>query len=277
MGRILKNKYSDSIISIDDFYSDISSAITNEQERKDIAKGRIIISNRPNREGLYILNSDGDRVIEVGKSASGGIPGDVYDYVDLKTEESLSSAKTYTDLTKEDLIDIINEQRQLIEELSAYTMNLKVTDHFMLNETEYFELSSSGSCEISNETADLNGLSHGTVITYKDEIYYCIYEASGEDESGTTPTITGSTMEIFYDVLPEEHMIILDNYVEISSGHTLVFNESGGQGGDGNVEIDDNNKTIEDNSSYISPEDEHMIILSNNYVYNEENNEMIIM
>jgi hypothetical protein len=272
MGRILKNKYSDSIISIDDFYSDISSAITNEQERKDIAKGRIIISNRPNREGLYILNSDGDRVVEVGKSASGGIPGDVYDYVDLKTEESLSSAKTYTDLTKEDLIDIINEQRQLIEELSAYTMNLNVTDHFMLNETEYFELSSSGSCEISNETADLNGLSHGTVITYKDEIYYCIYEASGEDESGTTPTITGSTMEIPYDI--SDNIIILDNYA-IISGNTLVFSEGGGQGGDGDSEI--NGNTIEDNSSYISTEDEHMVILSNNYVYNEENNEMIIM
>jgi len=305
MGRIVTNKHINGVIvPYEYFFDGISSALT-ENERLTVAKGRIIISTYPEQEGIFILSEDGTRSIKVAQNAASEIPAGIYDwinneivpqiksYADDSVERAfeefsllvISSADTmYNDLkgyvdelsAKTETND--NRLSDRIDELSAYTMNMKISDHFMLTEDEYRMLSALGELTVdaeeffvSRETRILNDLNVGDVIYYSDEIYYCLYEenGSGDDESGLTPTITGTTMEIFYDI--SGHTIILDSSATVNS-HTLEFSDGGEHGGD--TEID--GTTIEDNSIYIDTEDEHTLVLGNNYVYDEENNAFII-
>lgn len=175
------------------------------------------------------------------------------------------------------LTNEIVTERERIDELSAYTMNLKLSDHFMITDDEYRMLSVLGVLDgdnISNLTYDLNGLERGSIIYYNDEIYYCIYDENGGGggggDTGSTPTITGTTLEIQYII--SGGTIILDESVTIED-HTVILPIGGGdQGGDAEV----NGNTIEDDSVYIDSEDEHTLVLGNNYTYDEENNTIII-
>lgn len=193
-------------------------------------------------------------------------------YIDTlsASTESITS-EIDTRLTSE-----IATERERLDILSAYTMNLKLSDHFMLTDDEYRMLSFLGELVVDDEgefvsktTRELNDLNFGDVIIYNDEIYYCIYdENGGGGESGSTPTISGTTMEIQYIV--SGGTIILDDYV-IVDGHTLIFPDDGHSS---SAEISGN--TIEDDAVYIDSEDEHTLVLGENYEYDEENNTFII-
>jgi hypothetical protein len=200
-------------------------------------------------------------------------------YNTLKGYIDTLSASTESIATEIDgrLTNEIVTERERIDELSAYTMNLKLSDHFMITDDEYRMLSVLGVLDgdnISNLTYDLNGLEQGSIIYYNDEIYYCIYDENGGGggggDTGSTPTITGTTLEIQYII--SGGTIILDESVTIED-HTVILPIGGGdQGGDAEV----NGNTIEDDSVYIDSEDEHTLVLGNNYTYDEENNTIII-
>lgn len=226
-------------------------------------------------------------------SAISGAIDEVEDYADSEIERKIdefsllvissadtmySELKGYIDTLSSSTETITNEINGRIDELSAYTMNLKFSDHFMLTEDEYRMLSMMGELTVdadeyfvSKTTRELNDLNIGDVIEYNDEIYYCIYdENGGGGESGNTPMFSGSTMEIFYDVLPEDHTIILDDSATIS-GNTIEFSNGGGS----EIEIIDG--AIEDDSVHTDEGSEHTLVLGDNYTYDDkENNTFII-
>lgn len=306
MGRIITNKYkTNDIVTRQDFYNGI--AVEDPVEKKRIAMGRIILTVKDGKESIWILNEH-DVPKLVAEPTSVEVPANIREYIaeqvsemgeevkeyaDESIAESLeefsqlviSSADTmynelkgYIDTLSSNTESIATEINGRIDELSAYTMNLKFSDHFMLTDDEYRMLSILGELLVdeeeefvSKETRELNDLHIGDIITYSDDIYYCIYDASGGGgESGVTPTISGSTMEIPYPI--SGSTIILDDNVTVS-GHTLEFINGGGGGG-GSTEI--SGSTIEDNSVYIDPEDEHAMVLGDNYEYDEENKTFII-
>ena len=148
----------------------------------------------------------------------------------------------------------------------------------MLTEDEYRMLSMLGELTVdsdeefvSRETRELNDLNIGDIIKYSEDIYYCIYdENGGGGESGNTPMFSGSTMEIFYDVLPEDHTIILDDSA-IISGNTMEFSN----GGWSETEISDG--VIEDDSVHTDEDSEHTLVLGDNYTYDDEENNTFII
>lgn len=228
-------------------------------------------------------------------SAISGAIDKVEDYADSEIERKIdefsllvissadtmySKLKGYIDTLSSNTETITNEINGRIDELSAYTMNLKFSDHFMLTEDEYRMLTlSEGKMLpvdaeeffVSRETRELNDLHIGDVIKYNEDIYYCIYdEKGGGEESGNTPTFSGSTMEIFYDVLPQDHTIILDNSATIS-GNTMEFSNGGGS----ETKISDG--AIKDDTVHTDEDSEHTLVLGDNYTYDEEENNTFII
>ena len=315
MSRIVTNKHLNGRDPVtQDFYSGIN--VDSYEERKRIAMGRVILTIGQGQEAIWMLNENNlPRLVaqpidveippEIREYISSAITSTievVEDYADAVVVNKInefsmlvvSSADTMynalmgyintlsastefvTNEIDSRLTNEIKGERSRIDELSAYTMNLKLSDHFMLTDDEYRMLSFLGELVVDDEgefvsktTRELNDLNFGDVIIYNDEIYYCIYdENGGGGESGSTPTISGTTMEIQYIV--SGGTIILDDYV-IVDGHTLIFPDDGHSG---SAEI--SGSTIEDDAVYIDSENEHTLVLGENYEYDEENNTFII-
>lgn len=306
MGRIVTNKYKNGdIVTKQDFYNGI--VVDDLAEKKRIAMGRIILTVGNGTESIWILNENDVPKI-VAQSLDVEIPAEIREYISEKVSEMgdevkeyadeaiaesmetflqlvVSSADTmyselkgYIDTLSSSTETVASEINSRIDELSAYTMNLKFSDHFMLTEDEYRMLSMLGELTVdadeefvSRETRELNDLHIGDVIKYSEEIYYCIYdENGGGGESGNTPMFSGSTMEIFYDVLPEDHTIILDDSATIS-GNTMEFSNGGGS----KTEINDG--AIEDDSVHTDEDSEHTLVLGDNYTYDDEENNTFII
>jgi len=306
MGRIVTNKYKNGdIVTKQDFYNGI--VVDDLAEKKRIAMGRIILTVGNGTESIWILNENDVPKI-VAQSLDVEIPAEIREYISEKVSEMgdevkeyadeaiaesmetflqlvVSSADTmyselkgYIDTLSSSTETVASEINSRIDELSAYTMNLKFSDHFMLTEDEYRMLSMLGELTVdadeefvSRETRELNDLHIGDVVKYSEEIYYCIYdENGGGGESGNTPMFSGSTMEIFYDVLPEDHTIILDDSATIS-GNTMEFSNGGGS----KTEINDG--AIEDDSVHTDEDSEHTLVLGNNYTYDDEENNTFII
>lgn len=306
MGRIVTNKYKNGdIVTKQDFYNGI--VVDDLAEKKRIAMGRIILTVGSGTESIWILNENDVPKI-VAQSLDVEIPAEIREYISEKVSEMgdevkeyadeaiaesmetflqlvVSSADTmyselkgYIDTLSSSTETVASEINSRINELSAYTMNLKLSDHFMLTEDEYRMLSMLGELTVdadeefvSRETRELNDLHIGDVIKYSEEIYYCIYdENGGGGESGNTPMFSGSTMEIFYDVLPEGHTIILDDS-ETISGNTMEFSNGGGS----ETEISDG--AIEDDSVHTDEDSEHTLVLGDNYTYDDEENNTFII
>lgn len=300
MGRILVNKYKNGeFVSRQDFYNGIN--VEDPAEQKRIAMGRIILTVKDGSESIWILNEN-DVPKLVAQPLDVEIPPEIREYISSALTQTITEVESYADnavaeafesfsmlvissadtlytniknyvdefsASTENAVNLINSR---VDELSAYTMNMKISDHFMLTETEYMMLSMLGELDgdnVSNETYDLNGLVRGSTIYYSDEIYYCIYEDSGgsEDESGSTIVISGNTIEIQYVI--SGSTVILDDYAIIEDEHTLVFLDGGGSGG--NSDIDGSVFEI----GSLDIEDEHTIILSGNYEI-DENNTLVI-
>ncbi len=381
MGRIVTNKYvSTNQITNRDFFEGINISSDSCMDLLDIARGRIIISNEPGHEAIFVLSKDGMKPIMVAQNPESEIPANILNYLNEKisefetrvinsgdtiyntlinyiseicgmTESRISEICGMTEsriseicgMTEsriseisgnvenrlsefgEEMSDNFNDQNARIDALSSYTMNLKITDHFMLTEDEYFELSNEygeKKLVLTNETSTywLNGLKIGDVVYYNPDIYYCIYEddgahheyptpiisdgvfeltegysiedeedgahtlvlgnvsisdhiveilesggGGGEDEDDTT--ISGHEMTIKYDILPDEHAIVIDG-VELGDGnHTIILIESGG----GDSEIEDN--VFSDGTLDIE-ESSNSIVLNGNYSI--ENNTVTI-
>lgn len=306
MGRIVTNKYKNGdIVTKQDFYNGI--VVDDLAEKKRIAMGRIILTVGNGTESIWILNENDVPKI-VAQSLDVEIPAEIREYISEKVSEMgdevkeyadeaiaesmetflqlvVSSADTmyselkgYIDTLSSSTETVASEINSRIDELSAYTMNLKFSDHFMLTEDEYRMLSMLGELTVdadeefvSRETRELNDLHIGDVVKYSEEIYYCIYdENGGGGESGNTPMFSGSTMEIFYDVLPEDHTIILDDSATIS-GNTMEFSNGGGS----KTEINDG--AIEDDSVHTDEDSEHTLVLGDNYTYDDEENNTFII
>lgn len=306
MGRIVTNKYKNGdIVTKQDFYNGI--VVDDLAEKKRIAMGRIILTVGNGTESIWILNENDVPKI-VAQSLDVEIPAEIREYISEKVSEMgdevkeyadeaiaesmetflqlvVSSADTmyselkgYIDTLSSSTETVASEINSRIDELSAYTMNLKFSDHFMLTEDEYRMLSMLGELTVdadeefvSRETRELNDLHIGDVIKYSEEIYYCIYdENGGGGESGNTPMFSGSTMEIFYDVLPEDHTIILDDSATIS-GNTMEFSNGGGS----DTEISDG--AIKDDSVHTDEDNEHTLVLGDNYTYDDEENNTFII
>lgn len=306
MGRIVTNKYKNGdIVTKQDFYNGI--VVDDLAEKKRIAMGRIILTVGNGTESIWILNENDVPKI-VAQSLDVEIPAEIREYISEKVSEMgdevkeyadeaiaesmetflqlvVSSADTmyselkgYIDTLSSSTETVASEINSRIDELSAYTMNLKFSDHFMLTEDEYRMLSMLGELTVdadeefvSRETRELNDLHIGDVVKYSEEIYYCIYdENGGGGESGNTPMFSGSTMEIFYDVLPEDHTIILDVSATIS-GNTMEFSNGGGS----KTEINDG--AIEDDSVHTDEDSEHTLVLGDNYTYDDEENNTFII
>jgi hypothetical protein len=249
MGRIVTNKHigSDNVTALD-FYEGIN--VENPEERKRIAMGRIILTNREGFESIWILNEN-DVPKLVAEPSSTEVPSYIREYIasamtvaeryaDSAIESGISeynalvidSADTmYNELTEyinnvqSGLSEQINTVETNLNELSAYTMNLKFSDHFMLTEIEYTRLKFMGEIVvdseyelISYETCRLNDLSIGDVVKYSNKIYYCTYNSGG---GGGDIEISGTTI----DVSPLQ-----------IEGNTLVFND--------NLTIDNNTVII---------------------------------
>lgn len=316
MGRIVTNKYKNGdIVTTQDFYNGI--AIDDVAERKRVAMGRIILTVGRGKESIWILNEDNvpkivaqaldveipaeireyialaisNAITEVEEYADNAVNNAMDEFLQLvisSADTMYNTLKGYIDTLSASTESIATEidgrltneivtERGRIDELSAYTMNLKLSDHFMITDDEYRMLSVLGVLDgdnISNLTYDLNGLERGSIIYYNDEIYYCIYDENGGGggggDTGSTPTITGTTLEIQYII--SGGTIILDESVTIEDHTVILPNGGGDQGGDAEV----NGNTIEDDSVYIDSEDEHTLVLGNNYTYDEENNTIII-
>ena len=306
MGRIVTNKYKNGdIVTKQDFYNGI--VVDDLAEKKRIAMGRIILTVGTGTESIWILNENDVPKI-VAQSLDVEIPAEIREYISEKVSEMgdevkeyadeaiaesmetflqlvVSSADTmyselkgYIDTLSSSTETVASEINSRIDELSAYTMNLKFSDHFMLTEDEYRMLSMLGELTVdsdeefvSRETRELNDLNIGDIIKYSEDIYYCIYdENGGGGESGNTPMFSGSTMEIFYDVLPEDHTIILDDSA-IISGNTMEFSN----GGWSETEISDG--VIEDDSVHTDEDSEHTLVLGDNYTYDDEENNTFII
>lgn len=306
MGRIVTNKYKNGdIVTKQDFYNGI--VVDDLAEKKRIAMGRIILTVGNGTESIWILNENDVPKI-VAQSLDVEIPAEIREYISEKVSEMgdevkeyadeaiaesmetflqlvVSSADTmyselkgYIDTLSSSTETVASEINSRIDELSAYTMNLKFSDHFMLTEDEYRMLSMLGELTVdsdeefvSRETRELNDLNIGDIIKYSEDIYYCIYdENGGGGESGNTPMFSGSTMEIFYDVLPEDHTIILDDSA-IISGNTMEFSN----GGWSETEISDG--VIEDDSVHTDEDSEHTLVLGDNYTYDDEENNTFII
>lgn len=286
MGRIVTNKYiNGDIVTTSDFYDGI--VIENQEERKRIAMGRIILTNKNGFESIWILNEN-DEPKCVAQSSSAAIPSYIIEYI----TSAMTATKEYADSAIEngiaeynalvvesgdtiydELNGYISDVESRLEELSAYTMSMKFSDHFMITESEYIKLKTSGEIVVdgsfsgfSSETCRLNGLHIGDIVKYSRSIYYCIYNDGYTPTSGTTPTISGSTIEIQYEI--SGTTIILDDLVTIS-GTTLIFNE-GSSGGD--VVISGNTIDI----SSLSIDDGTTLVLNDNLTIDEENNTITI-
>ena len=358
MGRIVTNKYvSTNQITNRDFFEGINISSDSCMDLLDIARGRIIISNEPGHEAIFVLSKDGMKPIMVAQNPESEIPANILNYLNEKISEFetrvINSGDTiYNTLINyiseicgmtesriseicgmtesriseisgnvenrlsefgEEMSDNFNDQNARIDALSSYTMNLKITDHFMLTEDEYFELSNKygeKKLVLTNETSTywLNGLKIGDVVYYNPDIYYCIYEDDGahheypvpviypdgtmeitdvysiegehvlvlenvniiedghvveimENESGgddDTPTISGHEMTIMYDILPEEHAIVIDGVELGDENHTIILIESSGD----DSEINDNVFSV---GTLSIEESSNSIVLSENY------------
>lgn len=301
MARIVTNKYvSTNQITNRDFFDGINLASDSCMEMLDIARGRIIISNEPGHEAIFVLSQDGMRPIMVAQNPESEIPANILNYLNEKISEFetrvINSGDTiYNTLIEyiteisgttnsrlsefdDEMSDNFNEQNAKIEALSSYTMNLKITDHFMLTEDEYFELSNEYGAKklvLTNETSTywLNGLKVGDVVYYNPDIYYCIYEDDGAHHEYPVPVIyPDGTMDIT-DVysIEDEHTIVLENVNIIKDGHVVEIIESESGGDEGKASISGTEMTI----TYDVFPDEHAIVFDN--VELGDDNHMIIL
>lgn len=285
MSRVVTNKYiNGDVVTRQDFYEGIN--VENPEERRRIAKGRIILTLNDGRESIWILN-DNDIPKLVAQPASTEIPANILEYIasamtvaneyaDNAVENGISEYNTIViesaDTMYNELKGYIDDVQSELYELSAYTMNLKFSDHFMLTEGEYIRLKTIGELvvdgteeSVSSETCRLNDLSIGDIVKYSTEIYYCIYE-NGGGGGGTEPIISGSTIIVEYEI--SGTTVILDDLVTVDEeNHTLIFN-SGGGGSD----VDISGTTVDIDSLTI--DDEHTMILNDDLTI--ENNTITI-
>ena len=285
MSRVVTNKYiNGDVVTRQDFYEGIN--VENPEEKRRIAKGRIILTLNDGRESIWILN-DNDIPKLVAQPASAEIPANILEYIasamtvaneyaDNAVENGISEYNTIViesaDTMYNELKGYIDDVQSELYELSAYTMNLKFSDHFMLTEGEYIRLKTIGELvvdgteeSVSSETCRLNDLSIGDIVKYSTEIYYCIYE-NGGGGGGTEPIISGSTIIVEYEI--SGTTVILDDLVTVDEeNHTLIFN-SGGGGSD----VDISGTTVDIDSLTI--DDEHTMILNDDLTI--ENNTITI-
>lgn len=285
MSRVVTNKYiNGDVVTRQDFYEGIN--VENPEERRRIAKGRIILTLNDGRESIWILN-DNDIPKLVAQPASAEIPANILEYIasamtvaneyaDNAVENGISEYNTIViesaDTMYNELKGYIDDVQSELYELSAYTMNLKFSDHFMLTEGEYIRLKTIGELvvdgteeSVSSETCRLNDLSIGDIVKYSTEIYYCIYE-NGGGGGGTEPTISGSTIIVEYEI--SGTTVILDDLVTVDEeNHTLIFN-----GGGGGSDVDISGTTVDIDSLTI--DNEHTMILNDDLTI--ENNTITI-
>lgn len=309
MGRIVTNKYvSTNQITNRDFFDGINIESNNCFDLLDIARGRIIISNEPGHEAIFVLSKDGNRPIMVAQNPESEIPANIINYLNSKisefetrvinsgdtmyntlvnyiyeicgtTESRLNEVSNLVENQLEEISgavsnrlsefddemsDNFNEQNAKIEALSSYTMNLKITDHFMLTEDEYFVLSNEygeRKLVITNETPTykLNGLKIGDVVYYNPDIYYCIYEDDGSHQDYPTPEIDENGVMDITNVynIEGEHVLILENVNIIDDGHVIEIIESESGGDEDVPTISGNEMTI----TYDILPDEHAIVI----------------
>ncbi len=289
MARIVTNKYvSTNQITNRDFFDGINLASDSCIDMLDIARGRIIISNEPGHEAIFVLSKDGMKPIMVAQNPESEIPANILNYLNEKTSEFETRVINSGDTIYNTLIEYITEisgttnsrlsefdeeirnnfeeQNERIDAISSYTMNLKITDHFMLTEDEYFELSNEYGAKqlvLTNETPTywLNGLNIGDVVYYNPDIYYCIYEDDGSHHEYPTPEIDGNgTMDITsVYTIEDEHVLALENVNIIDDGHVIeiIESESGGGSDEDVPTISGNEMTI----TYDILPEEHAIVI----------------
>ena len=318
MGRIVTNKYvSTNQITNRDFFEGIKISSDSCMDLLDIARGRIIISNEPGHEAIFVLSKDGMKPIMVAQNPESEIPANILNYLNEKISEFetrvINSGDTiYNTLINyiseicgmtesriseicgmtesrisemsgnvenrlsefgEEMSDNFNDQNARIDALSSYTMNLKITDHFMLTEDEYFELSNEygeKKLVLTNETSTywLNGLKAGDVVYYNPDIYYCIYEDDGSHHEYPTPIISGDTFDLngAYSIVEGEeegaYTLVFENVNVIDGGHTIEILESESGGDDENVPtISGNEMTITYDIIPGEQPGEHVIVI----------------
>lgn len=313
MARIVTNKYvSTNQITNRDFFDGINLASDSCMDMLDIARGRIIISNEPGHEAIFILSKDGMKPIMVAQNPESEIPANILNYLNEKISEFETRVINSGDTIYNELINYIseicgttesrlseisgnvenrlsefgeemsnnfNDQNARIDALSSYTMNLKITDHFMLTEDEYFELSNEYGAKqlvLTNETPTywLNGLNIGDVVYYNPDIYYCIYEDDGAHHEYPVPVIyPDGTMDIT-DVysIEDEHTMVLENVNIIEDGHVVEIIESESGSDEGKASISGTEMTI----TYDVLPDEHAIVFDN-VELGDENHTIILI
>ena len=240
MGRIVTNKHIDGDnVSALDFYEGIN--VENPEERKRIAMGRIILTNKEGYESIWILNEN-DVPKLVAEPATSEVPSYIREYIasamtvaEMYADSAISNGiEEYNLLVIDSADTIYNELNSYIgdvqtslEELSAYTMNLKFSDHFMLTETEYNKLKILGEIVVdgayegfSRETCRLNDLNIGDVVRYSDNIYYCTYNSGGG--GGGSVEISGTTMVV--DALQIDGSTLILNDTLTIDNNTIIIN-----------------------------------------------------
>lgn len=251
MGRIVTNKHiNGDIVSALDFYDGIN--VENPEEKKRIAMGRIILTNREGFESIWILNEN-----DVPKLVAEPVTTEIPSYIREYIAEAMTTAERYADAAIEtgienynllvidsadtmynELTNYVNSVQQglnehinvvetNLEELSAYTMNLKFSDHFMLTESEYLKLKILGEIVVdgayegfSRETCRLNELNIGDVVTYSDKIYYCTYDNGGG--GGGDIEIEGTTMDVGSLQIEGTTLVLSDDL--IIDNNTVIIN-----------------------------------------------------
>lgn len=239
MGRIVTNKHigSDNVTTLD-FYEGIN--VENPEERKRIAMGRIILTNREGYESIWILNEN-DVPKLVAEPSTTEVPAFIREYI----ASAMTVAERYADSAIEsgiadynilvvdsadtmynELNEYIGNVQSGLSELSAYTMNLKFSDHFMLTEGEYTKLKILGEIVVdgayegfSYETCRLNDLNIGDVVKYSDKIYYCTYNSGG---GGGSVEISGTTMIV--DALQIDGSTLILNDTLTIDNNTIIIN-----------------------------------------------------
>lgn len=234
-------------------------------------KGEIVISNEFGDEALFIINTLGE-VIKIGKgggSGSGSTPsgdyitpsqlanylkvnayttsGDTVRIASMEVAKIIDSADSRYDTLKEIADWIMSDTTGAakmandIADLQEQIKHVGSSDHVFLSRREYDELIANGYANVSGE-----------VITYYDDVYYCIYE---DDGSVTPPTPSGETLvyilsgdTIIFPTLTESGGMIeinaevIDGFINLDSAYT--------PSGD-----DDKDVVIEDGNMVISQDD----------------------
>ena len=157
MARIVTNKYvSTNQITNRDFFDGINLASDSCIEMLDIARGRIIISNEPGHEAIFVLSQDGMRPIMVAQNPESEIPANIMNYLN----EKISEFETR----------VINSGDTIYNTLITYISEICGTTESRLNEMSEF---------LENEVTEISNSVENRLTEISDLVESQLTEVSG--------------------------------------------------------------------------------------------------